>query len=426
MAQASDLRGAMRLSAAHQRMVFFGFLDQAISSLAGMGFTVLAARLMAPHEFGRFSVAWSLVMLFESLVGAPLGGTLPAIYYAATPARRSGLLGAFVLVSTSIATLAWAVAALSWMLRGAGLEAIPDEVCWTLFAAGAFRTQQCCRRFFFLIENRAAAALNSFLFAIFLVIALWAVGRVRQMSPATALGCWGAATLMSNLPLLKWAGSFSLPSPTMLRWFARRALRSGVWLILSSGLYWVASYGLIPFGAVLLGPGAGGGVRLVQSFYSPINQVCGVLTTMLGTVINRRMRLYGRGELAPMFRLSMRAFVGLTVGYSVALVLAGPVLIPRVFGPRYAFLDRTILLLGAVAAVGEALRAASATILVATERTRPVFTSWGAAVAGTALVATAGVAAPSFVTLPAAMATGSVLAAMVATLAVARGLAREA
>jgi O-antigen/teichoic acid export membrane protein len=247
-------------------------LDQAMVSFTNFATMVLIARHLGIEEFGRFALAWAVLIavftLQYSLVLSPLmsiGSKLEAervpAYFGAVIAQQIALaILSFVLLwfGTTMAAVLFP----AWRLGGL---AVP-----LAFASFTYQIYELCRRYFFTVGRPAVSTTMDFVRCFAQLLLLVWFFKAATLTTAGTLAVIGAAFAIAAL-----LGTYSLGGITWdLTVFCtttRRHWHFSKWLVASALMQWVVSNVFLVTAGAVLGVAAVGALKAAQSILNAVN-----------------------------------------------------------------------------------------------------------------------------------------------------------
>jgi O-antigen/teichoic acid export membrane protein len=318
-------------------IISWTFADQAMVSASNFLMTVLIARYLGSVEFGRFSLAWLLVLLLTrvqlSLIIAPSMSIGPkqssadvSAYHAIVLAHALTLAGFafFVLLGGMLLAAAWFP---EWQIEGLALP--------VAFAAVAFQLQDFARRTLFIRDQPVAAFANDALSYLGKLIALAAAIKLTPMDSGGVL--WLIA-ITSAIPAM-----LAIPGRGPWRWdreFAhvvtRRHGRFAVWLLAANVVSWLSATLPMTVAAAVLGSWAAGALKAAQTMLGVTNVVIEGAELTAPKWASTRLQRAGPTGLVACLRQ-----IAVLVGGPTAIVAGVAALYPElwlrlIFGANYA------------------------------------------------------------------------------------------
>ncbi|MEQ1770310.1 MAG: oligosaccharide flippase family protein [Devosia sp.] len=386
--------------AKYGRLALLATGEQATASVASLLFTLVLATQVSENEFGLFGIAWSLVMLVESVFWAVLGQPTPAVAARLPTSRAPEVYGALYRIS-----LRWSVFSLAvCFLAAAPLTLIDRSLASTIASAGlaafALRIQQVFKRIFYQHEMRGYALASAIIFALALAISTTAVLSLGWRTAWGALLAWTFALACAALVGLSVPELRTPPSQRVERYFQARSLRVGSPLILSSLLYWASTSSMLLLGGILISLEASGSLRLLQLLLMPLQQGLTVATTILTPPLARQL-IKNPAEETRFILYAVGGFTTAASIYALLLGTLGTLVVQSFLTEKYHLITAPAVGLMCIAAILEAARTGAAAIFLARGDTKPILRGW--IIASAVLVVGLSLARPisDFLTLPA-------------------------
>jgi O-antigen/teichoic acid export membrane protein len=355
--------------------VVLGLAAQAVSTISGFAYLIFVARLVGAHSFGEYSVAWSFVVLAESLSSGFFADNIPALMHRLPerfwPEFRSTLCiwSAFVSGTLCMATLVLALCAAGWA---------PEHTDLLLVCAVAIPCMRACQlqlRLSFVDGQQALALAGAIVYAFVLLSTLALIRSKEWTTAAAGLGCFAAANAASGSLMFITRFRFAFPRPAILAWSGRHLWRSGSWFVLSSLGHWVATIGLVPVAAWLSSAEAGGALRILQSFTTPLYGATGTIAVVLQPYAAKFSQTAKARDIAYLAIKLTALFIAISVTYCAVMIVGGQPLFRAAFGDKGGILTEEIIVIVSVAAVLECICQAVAVPLVTSGHSKPFFVS---------------------------------------------------
>ena len=260
------VRSASRLAGRYSH-VNWALADQAMVSGVNFLTGILLARYLGIEEFGRFTLAWMVVLFAASIQHAAINSPMMSIgsqqeeedapaYYGAVFAQQAVFAAlSFVLVfAGATAAARWFP---QWKIDGLALPLAA--------AAAAYQTQDFLRRYFF-TRGRASTAFaaDAICYLGQLALLVWLFFAFTGMDSRYALWAIAAVAAVATLCAaflvepLRWV-------PEVARSVTRRHGGFSKWLILSTLMQWTSAQLFFIAAGVLLGAAAVGALRAAQN-----------------------------------------------------------------------------------------------------------------------------------------------------------------
>lgn len=344
--------------------------DQMMVSGCNFLTSVVVARVLGPHEFGVFTLAWSIVLLAQllqfCLVTTPMYSMAPSLGEARRPRYFAGLMTWQSL---------WVLAAAGILLAGLSIGAalMPDwpDSHFTLAlsaAAAAYLWQDWAKRGLFTLARSRAAFLSDLL-SYPLQLAVLLLGLKSGLDLDQVL--WIMAATSSAGAILAGLGLRPLDFTDLeLRPIAKQHWVFGRWILGSVPLSWSVANLVQLISGAMLGAEAVAGIRAVSLLFAASNVFFFSLENFVPSRAAMLLQQQGRDAF---FRfLYQWIALGMAVGLLIALAAAAA---PRfwltlAFGEAMAPYARLVYPLAVqfplacyISLVGLLLRAASLTAL---------------------------------------------------------------
>lgn len=240
--------------------------DQAMVSGVNFFTGILFARYLGLEEFGRFTLAWMIILFFNSfqLVGiiAPMMSIGPkqekdkeAAYYGAVLAQQ-------IFWSLACSFFLWVSVWLSgyirpeWNIQSLGLPLAVTLLAWQL--------QDFIRRYFFVRGQEAMAFLNDAISYMTQLILLLLLFRIATLSTALVLWLIAGTSTLAVIVGLGRLGKISLPHGMFVQVLSKHWLFSK-WLLASALLQWTSGNMFIIGAGSVLGPASVGALKAAQN-----------------------------------------------------------------------------------------------------------------------------------------------------------------
>ncbi len=196
MTSVRSIRRSVLRSGSALRRTAWSFIDQAVSSTSNFALGLIAARMLAPDDFGAFGLGFMTYLFCLNVVRALCSDPLVVRHSAAAASERTaaipGELGAVALLSV--------VAGGACLVAGALL---PGAVGVAFFAFGVALpgtlVQDAWRYIFFAEAQPRKAAINDIVWAAAQILAMAAVILSGNASLFTLTVSWGAAAWAAAL-----------------------------------------------------------------------------------------------------------------------------------------------------------------------------------------------------------------------------------
>lgn len=360
--------------------------DHGMSSGASFLVNVLLIWWIAPHAYGAFAVAISVMMLLHSLQAAaltePMLIMLPKRDVTTGQDYLAGVLALQIACGVAAAALCALAAMAAWAM---GHVTVAETLVGLALASPGVLTQELLRRMHYARLSPRRAALGS------MAHAGLAVAGVALLNAGGLLRLWTAFAVLAAASALTSLGlAASLPRP----WLASRHSARDVgrqhweharWLLLSCVFRWAP----LNLFYVVLPPLLGGAAGLIASgvLRASMNLIRPLLTA-LSALASLALPAFSAGlaeEKAPP-RGKLLALIAVTsISYWAVLAAFGDYLVVWLYGSELAYPPRLLMLLGLLPLIHGAAVLINAE-LMARLRTDNVFKSSALATAGAVLL----------------------------------------
>ena len=367
----------------------WALFDQALVSGTNFITGILVAHGLGVADFGRFSLAWLVVLFVQSFqecgVIAPMMSIGPKYETPRQPAYYGGVFGQQLILAVVSSVLTWGCLrfAAGMVLKGSDASlALPLTIAVLLC-----QSQEFLRRYFFTILKPAISFASDVLryggqlcglaWLFFVAHSSASVGATLW----TIAGAAGAGSLIVLVvpPTLKWSLS-GLQDTALVNW------RSSKWLVASATATWMSGNLLVVAAGGLLGVIAVGALKAAQSLMGVAHILFAGLENVAPIRAAQRFRFGGPNDLIAylarvrVLGLAGTALIGLTFAVNPSFWLG------RLFGPEFAeygYLVRWYAVLYILMFLTVPLRFG----LRAVERTAPIFAAYGASALFSLIVA---------------------------------------
>ncbi len=349
-------------------------MDQGLFAASNFALNILLARWLSPQDYGAFSVAYAVFLLFStfhmSLLSDPLSVFGPRKYENRIGRYLNVLLQGHLILTAVIGLILGLIGLVSLTRQGNSLS---PALFGVALASPFILLQWLMRRacYALLIPRMAASA--GALYMGFMLIGTYVLFHYGWLSATTALGVIAAASLVSGGWLMvRLKVSFVSRDRTLARTVLKDHWRYGRWVAGTALSNWISSsvyYLLFPFWG---GLEAAGAFRALTNLFQPAIH----FNTALGTVL---LPLLAHIKEAQRFTSVVRyALLLLPLGaatYGVLVAAFGEPLTEFLYGGQYENLASVMWLFGAIPVVlGVAIVVANA--LNALELPNKVFVAY--------------------------------------------------
>lgn len=299
-------------------------LDQVLVSGSNFMTGILLVRGLGLIEFGRFTIAYAILLLANSLqlsfISSPMI-TLGSLCATAEERRAfvRGIFGVQVIFCAIASVLSVIGTAIYVSLRhnaGAMGFLLPFAS-----AVVAFLMQDWLRRYYFTVGKAAASVWNdaiSYLGQVVVLCLLWWAHRLTLNTALWSIAITSGAAFASGA-LLERLGCTG--KETRESW--RQAHAISIDLGIANQLQWLVYQGAMLIGAGVVGAQAAGGVRATQNIVGPVNVAYQAMDNIVPVRAAEEMKRGGiEGVTAFLLRFGSIGFVALLVFFSAAALFS--------------------------------------------------------------------------------------------------------
>ncbi|MGB4782182.1 oligosaccharide flippase family protein, partial [Candidatus Methylomirabilis sp.] len=269
-------------------------LDQAMVSFTNFATMVLVARHLGIEEFGRFALAWAvLIAVFNlqySLVLSPLMSIGSKLEAERVPAYFGAVIAQQVALAILSFTLLWfgttiaAVLLPTWRLGGL---AVP-----LAFASLTYQFHELFRRYFFTVGRLAVSTTMDFVRCFAQLLLLVWLFKAATLTTGGTLAVIGAAFAIAAL-----LGTYSFGGitwdPTVFRATTRRHWHFSKWLVASALMQWVTNNIFLVTAGAVLGVAAVGALKAAQSITNAANVLFEAIGNLAPIQAGRSLSAHG-------------------------------------------------------------------------------------------------------------------------------------
>jgi O-antigen/teichoic acid export membrane protein len=310
--------------------------DQVVVSGSNFVSTILLARALGIEEFGRFVLAWAIIIFMQNLQYAAVSSAMLSIGPKQSAENASSYFGALfihqVIFGIGSAVLAFAGTNLAaGVFAQSRLTGIASALAVAVLCS---QTQDFLRRYFFCVLRPEISVLIDAVRYLGFIVSIFALARLSSLDAVSALWLLSVAAAAGSLAAIAF-----LPS---LRFSLTEVLSHGLhgwhfskWLVAGTALV-EASNNLFYFGSgILLGTSAAGAMKAAFTLASVTNVVNEASLNVIIVGASRQFVSNGRRGLAVYLEK-----VGLYGAAAVCSLLAVAVVAPKfwlrvLFGPAF-------------------------------------------------------------------------------------------
>lgn len=373
--------------------------DQALFAGGNFLANVLLARALRPVEYGAYSIAFAVFMLFAALHRAILIEPMMVFASGKYAKRFSTYLlrvfcGHVVLVTPASLLLLGVALGLGHLyprdaqpaLVGLALGAVAILFFWLV------------RQSFYVLLRPDRAVIGGALYSALLLGSIALLGSTGRLSTLTAFLAMAFAGLLTSAVMLLrfnpvWRADRG--EPTFVN-TVRTHWGYGRWAMATSAVAWVPQYCYYAVLPASLGLEASGALRALANFPLPVLHAISALSSLLLPLLVRRRREGGHREMTTTMLIFLGLFFAAASFYGLTLWVFRNQAFQLVYGGKYSQYAGWPLLLAALQPAGAAVIAVLGSALRALERPDRVFWAYvgsvlGALMVGIPLAATYGV-----------------------------------
>lgn len=352
-----------------------GMLDQAILSGTSFVFTIALAKTLDVREFGWFSIAWSYIMLVDSIFASLFGDAAPATAHklakAYWPQLRSSFYFWSAVLSGGACVLTIILALVAWWAN----VGIVELLVASAFLIPAVRLKEMFRRMCYLEGYRSLAVVSSIAYAFTLFVAFGCMIITVHKSAASSIMCLTAASATSAAFAFSGRFSYAKPTQRLAKWCIQRLWHSGRWIIVGSISFWISTIGIIPLSGYLFGLEFSGTLRILQNLLAPLTQLNTGFATVLLPNAAERLRTKRRADLVRIAQMSVALFGIPSLIYGVAITVGGTYLADLFFHDKAFMITTFIIAVMAIGSVSDSVRQGVGLAMFAMGATRGFFLS---------------------------------------------------
>jgi len=360
-------------TARRYRHLNLALADQSMVSVCNFLTLIVLARYLGLADFGRYALAWSVILFSSSLHGTVVVAPMTSIAPKQRAEDQAAYYGAVVMQHAVVAAFGFV------LIAGGAL--IVDKIfpSWqsaqlALPLACTFlaeSTHVLLRRYFFTTGHIARAFTTDAIRYVGQLLALIVFVQFAKLDVRAALwimfaaAAIGVALCVWQIERLRWDRAI-LRATTVRHWHFSK------WLTLGAIMSWTSGNAFIVAAGALLGVSAVGGVRATQTLLGPVHVV---LLGLENIAPIRAARAYHEAGVPALTRYLGRVaiFLGVaTAGIGIVAAVAPGFWLNLAFGPEYAgfgYLMQWWAVIYLIMALNMPLR----TGLSAIEKTRGIF-----------------------------------------------------
>lgn len=318
------------------RSAKWALADQVIVSGFNFLTSLLLARILGIEEFGRYALAWTVVLFVQGIQYSTISSTMLSIGPKHDPPAARAYFGAifvhqaiFGFLSTVLTWLGVNLAAP--LFPGSTLDSVALPLALTVLSS---QTQDFLRRYFFSVARpRISLAIDTIRY-LAQNAAILAMIRWLPANSITALWLVTAAAGASALAAIPYIPRLEISLSTILT-AGLRGWHFSKWLIAST-LVFSAFTSLFSFAAgILLGAAAVGAMRAAFTLVSVANVVIEAGVNVITAGASRKLMDGGRRELTAYLKKVTIYGVGALLSMLAVVVIAPRFWLHFFFGPEF-------------------------------------------------------------------------------------------
>ncbi len=361
----------------------FTLTDQALFSGGNFVINILLARWLPPAEYGAYSLAYVVFLLFAAIHSAILVEPMMVFgagKYASRFPRylRALLCGHLALMAPASVILLGVAYGLKRLYPPEAQHAFLGLV----LGATAILLFWLVRRTFYVVLDPARAAVGGGVYFLLIVASVCVLRLAGILSTFTAFLGMAFASLLASVLMLAfflpvWKAGGDSPSFSAA---ARDHWRYGRWAMCTAAIGWFPGqvyYALLPARLGLEGPGA---LRALMNFVMPVLQAISALTLLLLPLLVRDRDRGGTKRMTRTMLIFLALFLLAAVAYGSLLWLLRNQVFQIFYGGKYSQYAGWPLFLVAVMPAGTCMTAVLGSGLRALERPDHMFWCYGVSV----------------------------------------------
>lgn len=316
--------------------VNWALADQAVVSGSNFLTTILVARIAGINEFGRFMVAWLIILLFKDLQAAIIESPMMSIGPKQPKDSEADYYGAVLTQQISFAVISF------FLIWGGALvaEAIYTEFDFAdlhlALAAAIFadQLQDFVRRYFYTNNRPAAAFANDAICYCCRILALFALWHFASANSADVLWILFACAMGAA-----GIGAF-LFGPMRFNWswlgaIAQRHWHFSKWTVGTSIMRWLAGNLIVLMGGAVLGAQAVGAVRAATNVLAPRNVLILGLSNIIVVKSAQIFHSHGVAELRAYLLKITLYMLAFEVTVAALAIIFAKELMGLLYGPDF-------------------------------------------------------------------------------------------
>jgi len=304
-------------------------LDQGLISGSNFAISIVLANLLAPVQYGAFSLAFSVFLLlsyvYQSLLSELQGVFSGSAYNQCLRGYMKGLLGIQAMVTIfGIVLLGGSAAVVYFMGKADGL---PGALAGVAIASPCILFFWLLRRAYYMNLAPARAAVGALIYCGLVAGGLWLAYKETLVSPFSAYLMMAIGALGAGFYLLSQVNKV-LPPDTVKAPTAGQAWHKhweyGRWALAVSVVTWIPYYMYYPLVSAFNGMAQAGQLRALMNLSLPMEQTYTALSILFLPYAARVCREKGIGASGPLVRrITLLFVVGAAAYWAVLIPLKG-------------------------------------------------------------------------------------------------------
>ena len=304
-------------------------LDQGLISGSNFAISIVLANLLAPVQYGAFSLAFSVFLLlsyvYQSLLSEPQGVFSGSAYSQCLRGYLKALLGIQAMVTIfGIVLLGGSAAVVYFMGKADGL---PGALAGVAIASPCILFFWLLRRAYYMNLAPARAAVGALIYCGLVAGGLWLAYKETLVSPFSAYLMMAIGALGAGFYLLSQVNKV-LPPDTVKAPTAGQAWHKhweyGRWALAVSVVTWIPYYMYYPLVSAFNGMAQAGQLRALMNLSLPMEQTYTALSILFLPYAARVCREKGIRASGPLVRrITLLFVVGAAAYWAVLIPLKG-------------------------------------------------------------------------------------------------------
>jgi O-antigen/teichoic acid export membrane protein len=314
-------------------------VDQGLISGSNYLLGIMLARWLAPAEYGAYALAFSVFLgaslAYQAILLEPMSVFGGSIY----SSRLRPYVGALLTLHSAGSVISFAVLAAVALVI---LVVAPSAHLLGPFVAVAVASPAVLllwmlRRACYLRFQPGAAVVGSLLYCAAVMVQIWALHKIRALTPSVAFLVLAVASVLSCLLLLfryRPARAFR-DQVGGLRHITRRHWTYGRWALAASIAAWIPANIYYPLITIIHGIGQAAELRALLNLSLPIDQVFSAVGLILLPYLSRLQHAHSSGRTRWLGIWVGALFAIAAVAYWSLIIIFEPQLLALLYNGRY-------------------------------------------------------------------------------------------